>query len=36
MNFNGFANGNMQVQVPTGWKVRVSLTVGGGLWPIAS
>ena len=30
MNFNGFANGNMQVQVPTGWKVRISLTVGGG------
>ena len=30
MNFNGFADGNMQVQVPTGWKVRISLTVGGG------
>jgi len=30
MNFNGFANGDMQVQVPTGWKVKVILKVGGG------
>jgi len=28
-NFNGFANGDMHIQVPTGWKVDVSLTVAG-------
>lgn len=26
-NFNGYANGNMQVQVPTGWTVKVSFVV---------
>jgi len=30
MNFNGYANGEMQIQVPTGWKVKVYLKVGGG------
>lgn len=30
MNFNGFANGDLQIQVPTGWKVTFSFTVGGG------
>jgi len=28
-NFNGYANGDMHVRVPTGWKVNVSLTVAG-------
>ncbi len=24
-NFNGYSNGNMRIQVPTGWRVKVSM-----------
>jgi sulfocyanin len=30
-NFNGYANGDMQVQVPTGWTVKVSYIVESSL-----
>ena len=30
MNFNGYSNGDLQIQVPTGWKVKVTMKVGSG------